>query len=268
MRYRSIPDEAFQFLPTLKMEQLAERFSEDYKASGEPYPHVVIDELFDPSVLDRVIDDFPDRSVMEHWDSRREDKFTSDGEIGLSAYTRAFLHSLNSKPFLVFIEKITGISGLVADPEPGVHEVLRDGYLGVHVDYNKDERTGLDRRINLLIYLNHDWQDEWGGGIELWDAGAERCVKKVPPVFNRMVIFPVHDQAYHGHPDPMTCPKTRSRKALHVSYYTVGRPEADNTLMGSYFPGEKSGKYTRQQLFRRFVPPIVVDACRKAGLSI
>lgn len=74
--------------------------------------------------------------------------------------------------------------------------------------------------LNLLLYLNRDWQDEWGGFLELWDADAKHCVQKIKPIFNRCVVFQTSAQAsYHGHPTPLACPEDVSRKSLALYYF-------------------------------------------------
>jgi Rps23 Pro-64 3,4-dihydroxylase Tpa1-like proline 4-hydroxylase len=93
----------------------------------------------------------------------------------------------------------------------------------VHADFNRHEKLNLDRRLNLLLYLNRDWKEEYGGHLQLWTRDMGRCVVKVLPVFNRCVVFSTTDFSYHGHPDPLTCPPGRTRKSIAMYYYTNGR---------------------------------------------
>jgi hypothetical protein len=83
----------------------------------------------------------------------------------------------------------------------------------------------LDRRVNLLIYLNEDWQDAYGGHFELWETDMSRPVVKIAPLFNRIAMFSTTGVSWHGHPDPLTCPDNRSRKSIALYYYSNGRPE-------------------------------------------
>ena len=87
----------------------------------------------------------------------------------------------------------------------------------------------LNRRLNLLLYMNKGWEDAWRGHLELWDRGMKGCVKKVAPVFNRCVIFSTTDDAYHGHPHALECPEGTTRKSLALYYYTNGRPEEERS---------------------------------------
>ena len=130
--------------------------------------------------------------------------------------------------FLKFLEELTGITNLISDPSfrgGGLHSIYRGGKLGVHVDFNKHEQYGLDRRLNLLLYLNKDWREEYGGHIELWDREMKECVRSYLPKFNRVVIFTTTSASFHGHPEPLSCPEHMNRKSMALYYYTNGRPE-------------------------------------------
>jgi hypothetical protein len=83
--------------------------------------------------------------------------------------------------------------------------------------------------LNLLLYLNHDWDDRWDGNLELWARDVGRCVRSIRPILNRCVIFGTTDFAYHGHPRPLTCPPDRSRRSIALYYYTVTRPAAERS---------------------------------------
>ncbi|MEN8260204.1 MAG: 2OG-Fe(II) oxygenase [Pseudomonadota bacterium] len=94
----------------------------------------------------------------------------------------------------------------------------------MHADFDKHSQTKLDRRINVLVYLNKNWHEGFGGHFELWDREMKTCVKKVLPAFNTLAIFSTTDFSYHGHPSPLTCPPDRSRRSLALYYYSNGRP--------------------------------------------
>jgi Rps23 Pro-64 3,4-dihydroxylase Tpa1-like proline 4-hydroxylase len=157
---------------------------------------------------------------------------------------------LNSAAFLQFLQILTGIKEpLIGDPYlagGGMHEIKKGGFLKVHADFNKHPELKLDRRINVLVYLNKDWKEEYGGYFELWDKSMSNCEKKIAPIFNKMVIFSTTDYSYHGHPDPLTCPEDRSRKSLALYYYSNGRPvgeiNKDNESHGTLFVARKNNK--------------------------
>lgn len=97
----------------------------------------------------------------------------------------------------------------------------------MHVDFNKHYGNKLDRRLNVPVYLNENWQDSYGEHFALWSSDMTKCVKRVAPLFNRMVVFSTIQGSYHGHPDPLTCPPDRSRRSVALQYYTNGRPNEE-----------------------------------------
>jgi hypothetical protein len=181
-----------------------------------------------------VLTEFPD---LERDAVRFEDetsvKLATKGEGRFGPRTRDFLHFLNSEPFLGFLQELTGIErALMPDPYlegAGCHEIKPGGFLKVHADFREHPATGLDRRLNVLVYLNRDWDEEWGGHFELWDEEMQGAVKRIPPNFNTMAIFSTTATSYHGHPDPLRCPPDRSRRSLALYYYTNGRPEEESS---------------------------------------
>jgi Rps23 Pro-64 3,4-dihydroxylase Tpa1-like proline 4-hydroxylase len=112
---------------------------------------------------------------------------------GFPDAAKNILNALSSYEVLNYLETLTGINGLIPDPYfhgAGLQQTMNGGSLGIHIDFNKYEKLKLDRRLNVLIYLNKDWNEEWGGHLELWNNNITKCVKKTAPEFNRCVIFP------------------------------------------------------------------------------
>ena len=216
------------------------KLNADPKALHEPYvtarpfPHVVIDGLFPEEALDAVLARFPrpDEIEWRRFDSPTEKKLGYWHESALHPDLQLFLYEMNSAPVLQFLQALTGIEGLIPDPYfggAGPHQILPGGFLKVHVDFNLHPLLKLDRRLNLLVYLNRDWREEYGGHLELWDRDMTRCERKILPVFNRTVVFSTTDFSFHGHPTPLACPPGMSRKSVSFYYYTCGRPEAERS---------------------------------------
>jgi hypothetical protein len=205
----------------------------DTYRSATPFPHVVIDGFVDDLVLRTVVEEFSsaDRRRWHHTEAQYERKSSTENEEPLGPFARTLIHVLNAGPFVSFLEKLTGIEGLIADPHlrgGGFHEIRRGGKLGVHADFNFYKRLGVYRRLNLIVYLNADWRDEWGGHLELWEKGAAQPAERIAPIFNRAVIFDTSNSSYHGHPHPLQCPEDRSRQSLALYYYTVDYPYEDD----------------------------------------
>ena len=249
---------------------------------AEPFPSMYFDNLFDDDMLRKIIAEFPEIGKDKQdikYENPNELKLATRGEYRFGPTTREFVHFLNSQPFLEFLQNLTGIKETLL-PDPyleggGFHEIKPGGYLKMHVDFHKHKLTKLDRRLNILVYLNEDWKEEYGGHFELWERNMRNGAKKILPVFNRLAMFSTTDYSWHGLPDPLTCPPDRSRRSIALYYYTNGRPEGevnigDKARITTTFAtrdGQDSGKMkwfnTAVNLANDLLPPIVVKAIKK-----
>lgn len=241
-----------------------------------------MDDFLPEDVLDDVLAEFPSPHGADWFafDSPLERKLATKDDSAMGPATRHLLAELNSSAFIDFLERLTGIEGLIPDPHfvgGGLHQIERGGHLKVHADFNHHPRTGLERRLNVLIYLNRDWKDEYGGAFELWDAEMRGCETKVMPYFNRCVVFSTTSTSFHGHPEPLNSPEGVTRKSLALYYYSKDRPpeernEGHNTLFKAR-PGEELPAHEAQPkppladrlktAVRLVTPPIVFEALHR-----
>ncbi len=210
---------------------------------ASPFPQIVFDDLFPESVLAEVVGEIPSRGEQRwtRWGSgaRTEDpesaiKMGISREALVGPVTRDFMLQLNSGLFLQFLSVLSGAApnSLLGDPTfqgGGLHSTGSGGRLLVHADA---ERHPLGhpfcQKLNIIVYLNQDWPDEYGGHLELWSRDRSRCITRIAPLFNRTVIFESGTNTYHGHPHPLTCPPDRSRYSLAAYYYCLSRPTDEN----------------------------------------
>jgi len=220
-----------------QLQSVAQRYAAGYNTAN-PFPHAVIDDFLPTAAAERFLSVFPkpDAPFWFDWqqgDTKNQPKKQGLGHIrrleGADPFIFSVLAAFNSYPMIHFLETLTGIDGLIPDPHyhgGGLHQILPGGILKVHSDFNYLEKLKLYRKINVLVYLNKDWKDEYGGHIELWDKDMTHAVQKVLPIFNRCVIFNTDSYSYHGHPDPLSCPEGMTRKSIAFYYYTRdGRDE-------------------------------------------
>lgn len=203
--------------------------------AADPFPHIILDGLFDEVDLEGVLSDFPTPEAMRwaRFDNPLEKKLGFFYEwSAVTDRVRRFLDALNGFETLLFLEALTGIEGLIPDPYfggGGLHQIEPGGFLKVHADFNVHPKLKLDRRLNMLVYLNKQWHEDYGGHLELWDPVTRSPRQRILPVFNRTVIFSTTDTSFHGHPHPLTSPPGLTRKSVSLYYYTAGRPEAEHT---------------------------------------
>ena len=215
------------------LDLVAEKEFKNYH-NGIPFPSIVIENFFDEEYLNQILSDFPDLSKIESsqkYMNKNEIKYANNDYENFPDSIKNFFDFLNSDYYLNFLQKITSIKEkLVPDPKlngGGLHEIKKGGVLKVHTDFNRHPSLELDRRINVLIYLNKSWKEQYGGHLELWDKEMLECKKKILPTFNKMVIFSTNDFSNHGHPDSVACPQNQSRKSIALYYFSEGRSPED-----------------------------------------
>ena len=230
-----------------------------------PFPHIVIDNFFNEDILNKIILDFPDNieKIGDKFNNKAEFKLALNDPEKLSEQTNNFINFLNSSIFINFLQEITSIKEkLIPDPYligGGLHELKDRGFLNIHADFNKQPKMNLDRRLNILIYLNKNWNDKNGGQLELWDKDMKKCRQSIIPKFNRMVIFSTTSSSYHGIPNKVNCHQTQSRKSVALYYYTNGRPNSEikignHSTIYRKRPGSKDidGNVTFKKIFGKF----------------
>jgi Rps23 Pro-64 3,4-dihydroxylase Tpa1-like proline 4-hydroxylase len=264
----SLYSEAF----ATRLRELADTHGQTY-ASAQPYPHAVMDDFLPAEVLDGVLEKYPSPQELKwiKFNDAKQKKLASNAIEKLDEGTRNVLYFLNSSLILGFLERLTGIPGLIPDPYfvgGGLHQIERGGKLDIHADFNKLEKFNLDRRLNLIIYVNKNWKEEYGGHFELWDRDMKACVKKVLPVFNRCVVFSTTDTSFHGHPIPLSCPEGVTRKSMALYYYSNGRPEQERSQSHSTLfrarPGDQNGISDKvKEGVRLVTPPIILETVRR-----
>jgi hypothetical protein len=255
---------------------LGQQYHQQY-TSAEPFPHIVFDDFIDEAILDQCLAEFPDVSSSEVGYHRNQEnlKFEFKPER-LSPPLRSLFYSFNSMPFLGFLEGLTGINGLIPDPHfvgGGFHLVTEGGHLNIHADFNHHALLGLERRINVLIYLNKDWREEYGGSLELWDVAMRGARQRVVPLFNRCVIFNTSSSSFHGNPEPVRHPARIPRRSIALYYYTAtwdGLRREHSTQFKARPNSADPSDFTvgAQEFFADITPPILMRAFRKLRRTV
>lgn len=200
-----------------------------------PFDHWIIDGFLSEKEALSLSEEFPayDEPMWVNYCNPLENKKLCNHWERFPANTYRFFSERLSSEYSNILGELCGIDGLKGDiglHGGGWHIHQTGGKLNVHLDYSIHPKTGMQRRLNLILYLTPDWQQEWGGGLELWSHDEEKnkpkqCEKYVECKFNRAVIFRTDQKSWHGLPSPIACPKGVYRKSL-AAYY-VSSPDAD-----------------------------------------
>lgn len=242
--------------------------------SAEPFPHVVLEDFLPEKVLAQALAGFPPGAlasdgVFEGGYAGQHKRQIMPEDCNRTA--RELFWFFNSRPMLQFLEGLTGIAGLLPDPYfvgGGYHETGRGGKLGVHADFRIHGQLHVQRRLNLIVYLNpFEWNDAWAGHLELWSRDMKACVARVAPRLNRCVVFETGADTWHGHPDPLATPQGITRRSIALYYYTASPsihdelPDNDTVYMAR--PGEaRHARREARQLWlwerlREWTPPVL-----------
>jgi hypothetical protein len=238
---------------------------EGYK-HAQPFPHLILDNLFPGEILDSILAEFPPAS-SEKWVNERGPlmiKSNLRSAVDLEEHGYAFASILHSAAFLYFLTEITGIKALLPDPYlggAGYHVMHEGGKFEVHADRNTDFHCGLQRRLAMLVYLNKDWEPTLGGQLEFWNMDGTRCEKVIEPVFNRTVIFEIHDRNFHA-VRPVASGSGAVRRSFAAYFYTVDRRVVPHNSIYAPSIYRDRDKVTHR-VARATLPPFIWEALKE-----
>lgn len=189
----------------------------------DPFPHVVIDDYC--WMAETLLKEYPDPTPQWYcYDNIFETKWAIDNTVFMPNSCIQLLSRLNDAVFLKWLEPIFNIDGLIPDPYlrgGGLHYIKTGGKLDIHADFNIHPKLKLQRRLNVILYLNKDWKPEYGGELQLWNRDLTQSTI-IEPSFNRLVAFETGSYSFHGHPTPWAAPYPR--RSIATYYYTVPIP--------------------------------------------
>ncbi|AKJ31759.1 2OG-Fe(II) oxygenase [Caldimonas brevitalea] len=245
------------------VQQLAEQMRE-----AKPFPHLVIDGLFSPQLLRLIAEEFDDCREQDWRVVKSQQELTHRSTPGarLGPAAKLYFSLVNSPYFLDLLSTVSGVEDLITDPKlygGGLHETRNGGRFGIHRDFNRHPRTGLDNEMVLITYLNEQWNPEWGGALELWDAEGKQCVRSIPPDFGRTVLMRHSDISYHGHPHPLQAPEGRTRRSVACYYYSyrLARRERERRNTSLFLFNETVHNF--KTAAKLATPPIIWQALKR-----
>ena len=235
--------------------------------NAKPFEHVVIKNFFTEEFCDTI--SLPDPNAAWYsYDNPFEGKYLLD-KFSEDSSAKKIIDRLYSEEFLNFVEKMTGLK---LEPDPylnagGLHAYTRNGRSGVHLDYTIHPITGKERRVSIMVYLSKNWDPNWGGKLSVWDPELKERTVIEHDLWNTAIIFRTNGLAYHGFPEPMTCPEGEWRKVIGIYYMSDPTPEslANPRHRAIYFPtpgttpNEKLKKLYELRRTRRITPEDLED---------
>ena len=213
-----------------KIYELAEKNQEKFQ-NAFPYPHIVFDHFLIEEKAKDILNVFPSLNDIPYYEYNNplERKYAMDKINIFPIQIQNCLLEFNSPNFLKFLEILTGFQGLISDPYlrgGGIHQSKYNGKLDIHIDFNIHPLLKLHRKLNVILFLNINWEEFYNGDLQIWEGKQHnnqhkliKLYKKIYPIFNRLVIFETSEKSYHGFPEPIQCPKGMTRKSLAWYYF-------------------------------------------------
>ena len=230
-----------EYLQPDKIRELHDKFE-----NAQPYRHLVLENFLQEDVASKMFEVFPSIDTLNvKRKSLNEDKSEDYHFERWDPVFGKVRDVIQSKEFAEVMSQITGVEGLKTTADSlgsGVHQGRNGSYVDVHIDVNMNPKANLWRRINLLIYLNKNWEPHFGGDLEVWDKDMKKMWDKISPTFNRAVIFYTDDNSPHGY-SKIDVPEGESRKSFYTYFYTEigpGFKYRDSRFLSR--PDEKLGK--------------------------
>lgn len=196
---------------------------------AKPYRHLVIDNILTDDIANQIYEAFPKEEMFnKRYKGVNEFKAEGSNFEDFPAVFSQLKEAFHSPEWCKIMSEITGIDELFSVPDAlggGLHQGGNGSFLDIHIDFNIHADRGIHRRVNLLIFFNKDWKEEYGGHTELWNADMSNLDKKVFPAFNRCLIFETNEISYHGYA-AISVPDNVTRKSFYAYYYTQLREDA------------------------------------------
>jgi Rps23 Pro-64 3,4-dihydroxylase Tpa1-like proline 4-hydroxylase len=243
-------------LESIKIEEIREEF-----LNSGPFNHLIIDNFLPLPLAEKIASEFPkfDESFWYTYDNPLEIKKASNDWNRFSEWTYSYFSKLISDQYLDIFSEISNCK-LYPDPGlhgGGLHSHKNGGRLNPHLDYSIHPKMGLQRKLNLILYINPLWKSEYGGQLGFWDSNPDgthkNLVKEIDCIFNRAVIFDTTQNSWHGISRDVSSPEGVNRNSLAV-YYLCEKPDnVDPRMKVKYAPREdqKNDEYISELIEKR-----------------
>jgi len=215
------------------------------KFDDNPFDHWIIEDFLDIQDAKDVSKEFIDYESTEdivRYKGWIGEKSTCNSWNRFPALTYKIFSNLLSLDFVSHLSAVTGVTPLYPDiglHGGGWHMSGKGGSLAMHLDYSIHPKLKLQRKLNLILYLEEDYDPAWGGSLQLWSHDKEKSkplnkIKEVEPLFNRAILFDTTQKSWHGFPDPINPPEGKLRKSFAVYYLTEITSTAEDRYKARY----------------------------------
>ena len=234
------------------LDHVSEKFPDTYKLQTEYRSHpgyslLTLDNFLPSAVVKKMSDELENIPLSDcKRFTRRGSCMYEHNNLDETPIADEVVHALHSSSFVKWLQEVTDTVDLIPDPHligAGYMKSFKGDSLKIHTDFNWNEQIRLHRMLSVVIYLNEEWKDEWGGHLNFYDLNRKNILTKVPLSAGNVVIWNYHNLAFHGYPDPLSCPNGKSRKGIRLFYYVSNAKYDDKhpPHRSLYWYDEKTG---------------------------
>ena len=219
--------------------------NDDIEINTNPIKYCIIENFIKEEVYDKILTEIPEKPTDQFYKYNNpiEVKYALDKMEFIGDEIKNLFFALSHNKLVNKFKNMFNLDNLEYDPcmhGAGIHFHPRHGRLNIHLDYEKHPITNKQRRLNIIYYVNEEWNIGWNGDTQLWDKNMEKCVVKSYPKKNTAIVFETIEMSWHGVPDKINCPENIYRKTLAYYYVSPLRNNANTNKLGSNNDGYRS----------------------------
>lgn len=204
---------------------LADDTLRDTFLNEQPIPLIVLDNFLPIETAANLESELDSISNTEWKRFTRRDSYMEEyNQLFKLPVASNLVNQIHSSNVIKLLENLTDIPGIIPDPHligAGYSRSYRNNSLKVHTDFNWNESIRAHRALSLIVYLNSQWEDSWGGNLDFYDKSNQVVVKSISPLFNRAIIWKYNHLGFHGYPQPLQCPDNTYRKTIRLFFYVT-----------------------------------------------
>ncbi len=204
------------------------KLREEYM-TAKPFPCIAIDNFCHEEKLSALVDNIPDIETKSADYAFSKNKFEKSKIKDIAPEFEEFHREMTSDRFKDILHYITG-EDVFVDPDlygGGIHQGKEGSFLDMHVDFNYHPlKPTWYRNLNILLYLNKDWKEEYGGHLKLEHSETgEKAEIGVP--FNRLAIMQCRGYTLHGY-DKINFPPGKARLSMATYAFSIHEKQQES----------------------------------------
>lgn len=172
-----------------------------YTSSELGIGYFYIDDMLPNDIVTKIHKSFPSKDETVLKKSLREYKHVAAQMDKYNPLLEEVIYAFQDKRIVKLIGEITNIEHPLPDENlyaGGISMMAKGNYLNPHLDNSHDKDRNQWRVLNLLYYVTPDWEESYGGNLELWPNGIENKQITIHSKFNRLAVMATHNDSWHS----------------------------------------------------------------------